>query len=201
MGGEVGGEEVVDEGGADDAAGAEAREGVARQRLEAVVLGGPDAEGQAEAVFLLGDDGVGQEAAQRLLEEPAQGEALQLPLRRDAGGEGEEFVRQQRERDIHAGELGGADDLGQVVVGEGVFPVVGQHAVDQAVGVRGLPGVALLHERALLVHAREEVGFEEVLHAEAQHHVVHLHAVGHGHARLLDVARALLDERDAVHAG
>jgi hypothetical protein len=45
--------------------------------------------------------------------------------------------------------------------------------------------------RAAGVDAGEEVGLEHLVHAQAHQQVVHLHAVGHGHARLLDVAAAL----------
>jgi hypothetical protein len=69
-------QEFVDELRADDAAVAEAAQGIGCKRLQPRVLAGPDTEGQAEAVLLLGDDLVGQEAAQGFLEEPAQGQAL-----------------------------------------------------------------------------------------------------------------------------
>ena len=192
------GAQLVHEGRLHHAAGAKAAQCVVGQPGQLRMLQRPDAERQPEALLLLGQDVVGQEAAQRFLEEPAQLLALQLVVVGQLQRKVQHLVGQQRKGGGDAGQCGGADDLGQVVVGQGVFPVVGQHAVDLAragaAGVHRAVGLLVVTR----VHLGEKGGGEHLGQAQAGQQVVHVQPVRHGHAGLLHIAGSLAQAGQAL---
>ena len=60
-------------------------------------------------------------------------------------------VVQQREADREIGQPVGSDNLGQIVVGQSVLPVVPEHAVDQCATVSRCIGFPLLPQRVVRV--------------------------------------------------
>ena len=124
-------EQIIDEARLDPAAITYRFERTKGQLMERGVIGDPAAEGQAEAVFFLLDDFQTQKIAQRFFEEIAQLRAVQLVLRRQSQRKIDEFVINQREGGPDAGKRAGRDHFAQIVVGQRVFPVIREHAVDE----------------------------------------------------------------------
>mmetsp|Transcript_39196 Transcript_39196/g.92152 ORF Transcript_39196/g.92152 Transcript_39196/m.92152 type:complete len:287 (+) Transcript_39196:1313-2173(+) len=190
-------QQAVDELLADEAAGSHAAQRLGRQRVQGCVPDGPGAERQAEAVLLLGQDLVRQEAAQGLLEEPAQLQALELVARRQLQREVQQPRIQQRETHLDVGQPGRADHLGQVVLGQRVAPVEGQHLVHQAGVMRTCgPGGPLVLAGGAGVDRRQKGRCQHLGHAQPVQQVVALHAVRHRHTGLADIARPFLQQRN-----
>ncbi len=170
-----------------------------RQGAQLVVAREPHPERQSEPVLPLRDDRVRQEAAQCFLEERPQLQSTDLGRCRQPEREIDDLVGQEREPDSHSGKRGSAPDLGEVVVGKRVLPVVLQHPVHQRRPGTGSVRLALRSFRTGGIDRREEIRLEHLGDPEPREKVVGLHSLRHRQPGLPHVARDLPEQRQTVH--